>query len=90
MREAYALCKMTVINEHAASANHSYMRMEYVEFLEFIARCADLYFLGSEMEGLELHEKCEFVLDELLPIVGQRRIKQKIIIEEFSESDDDY
>ena len=64
--------------------------MTYVEFLEFLARIAELYFEGSEMEELELHQKLEFLLDEILPVVGAKRVKQTTVIEEFSESDDDY
>ena len=64
--------------------------MTYVEFLEFLARIAELYFEGSEMEELDLHVKLEYLLDELLPLVKAKRIKQTTVIEEFSESDDDY
>ena len=64
--------------------------MSYVEFLEFLARIAELYFEGSEMEELDLHEKLEHLLDELLPLVQAKRVKQTTVIEEFSESDDDY
>ena len=66
------------------------MAVTYVEFLELIARCAELYFRDSEMEDLLLSEKVEYVLDDLLPIVGGSRTKQKMVIEEFSDSDDDY
>lgn len=42
------------------------------------------------MEELKLFEKVEYILDELLPLVGAKRVKQKVTVEEFSESDDDY
>ena len=90
LREAYSLCKMTVVNELDAQGDLQYQKLLYVEFLEFIARVADLFFKGSEMDDLELHEKIEHILDEILPIVEAKRVKQKIIIEEFSESDEDY
>ena len=64
--------------------------MNYVEFLEMIGRVADTYFAGSEMEDLQLAQKIEYLLDEILPVVGKSRVKQEIIIDEFSESDDDY
>ena len=64
--------------------------MMFVEFLEFLARVAELYFEGSEMEELDLHIKLEHLLDEILPLVKTKRIKQSTVIEEFSESDDDY
>ena len=63
---------------------------ELTEFLEFLARIAELYFKGSEMEELELFQKIEYLLDEILPLVGAKRVKQVTVIEEFSESDDDY
>ena len=89
-REAYALCKMTVIDELGPQGEQQYQRLIFVEFLEFLARVSDLFFAGSEMETLELHEKIEYVLDEILPIVNYKRVKQEIIIDEFSESDEDY
>ena len=55
-----------------------------------IGRVADTYFAGSEMEDLQLAQKIEYLLDEILPAVGKSRVKQEIIIDEFSESDDDY
>ena len=75
LREAFALCKMTVINELDAAGELQYTKLLYVEFLEFIARIADLFFAGSEMAGLELHEKIEHILDEILPLVGAKRVK---------------
>ena len=90
MKAAFAMSKMTVIEESNAEAAASYHRMVYVEFLEFLARIAELYFADSEMEDLELHVKLEYLLDELLPMVNAKRVKQTTVIEEFSESDDDY
>ena len=90
VREAYALCKMTVISELEEKGIEQYIRLEFVEFLEFIARIADLFFEESELKTLELHQKIEHILDEILPIHGERRKKQKWKVEEFSESDEDY
>ena len=42
------------------------------------------------MEELDLHVKIEYLLDEILPLVHAKRVKQQTVIEEFSESDDDY
>lgn len=66
------------------------MAVTYVEFLELIARIGELYFRDSEMEDLMLSEKIEYILDDLLPLVEAERTRQKMVIEEFSESDDDY
>ena len=76
--------------ELAAEGKLEYRKLRRVEFLEFLARISDLYFRESEMEELELYEKIEHVLDDLLPLIGGQRVKQEITVEEFSESDDDY
>ena len=90
IRQAHALSKMTVINEIDKNSELQYLKLEYVEFLEFIARLGDIHFQGSELENLDLHEKIEHILDEILPIIGAQRKKQRITIDEFSQSDDDY
>ena len=76
--------------ELASEGKLEYRKLRRVEFLEFLARISDLYFRESEMEELELYEKIEHVLDDLLPLIGGQRVKQEITVEEFSESDDDY
>ena len=73
VKEAYALCKMTIVNEILSKSQDKYKAVEYVEFLEMIARVAQLYFKNSEMEDLILAEKIGFVLDDLLPIVSYKR-----------------
>lgn len=55
VNEAYALCKMTVINEFDPGSENQYRKMVYVEFLEFLGRIAHLYFEKSEMNELELY-----------------------------------
>ena len=84
------MSKMSVVDESTADALRQYEKLLYVEFLEFLGRIAEQYFLGSEMEDLELHRKIEYLLDEILTVIDEKRIKQEEIIEEFSESDDDY
>ena len=81
---------MTIVNELDKKSAVTYMQVTQVEFLELIARVAELYFRDSEYEDLMLAEKVEYILDDLLPLVECTRTKQKIIIEEFSDSDDDY
>ena len=90
IRQAFAMCKMTVEKEHDSEGQLDYLKLSRVEFLEFIARIAELFFAESEMEELPLSEKVEHVLDEILPVIGAKRTKQQITIEEFSDSDDDY
>ena len=74
IKQAFALCKMTVVNETSRKATSQYMAVNYVEFLELIARVAELYFRDSEMEDLMLFKKVEYVLDDLLPLVECTRI----------------
>ena len=87
---AFGMSKKEVDKEFEKDSLMTYNKLTYVEFLEFLVRTAELYFEESEMQELELHEKLEYLLDELLPVVDSRRIKHAIVIEEFSESDDDY
>ena len=90
VKQAFAMCKMTVTNETDPEGLKLYRKLTKVEFLEFISRVADLFFHESEMEDLQLYEKIEHVLDEVLPLVGVTRVRQRVTVEEFSESDDDY
>ena len=90
IRQAFSLCKMTIVNELDKKSTQTYMGVTQVEFLELIARVAELYFRDSEYEELMLSEKVEYILDDLLFLVECTRTKQKIVIEEFSDSDDDY
>ena len=90
VKAAYVLSKMTVVEETNNEAKTTYQKLIYVEFLEFLGRIAELYFDGSEMEDLALVRKLEYLLDELLPIINAKRIKQVSIVEEYSDSDDDY
>ena len=81
---------MSVVNELDKKSQVTYIQITYVEFLEFLARIAELVFADTEMFDLMLSEKIGLMLDDLLTVVDCERVKQKIIIEEFSESDDDY
>ena len=49
IHEAFTLCKMTIINETDIKAQEQYRVVQYVEFLELIARIAELHFKNSEM-----------------------------------------
>ena len=69
------MSQMSVIEELDPEKAQGYKQMIFVEYLEFLARVAELYFEGSEMEELDLHVKLEYLLDELLPLVGATRIK---------------
>ncbi len=84
------MSKSSIADEFAKDSLMNYYKMSYTEFLEFLARIAELYFEGSEMEEIDLHLKLEYLLDELLVMVNAKRVRQTTVIEEFSESDDDY
>ena len=58
----YGMSKMHVILE--SSQKHVYDEMKYVEFLEFLGRCAHLKYLGLD---LDIAEKLKMLLDELMP-----------------------
>ena len=70
---AYGMSKQTVIDESRASDTRGYLVMELCEFLEMICRVALAKFKGSDLETLSLPQKVEFVLDDLLALVGLER-----------------
>ena len=90
INEAFGMSQIHIVNEFDKNSLQDYNKLTYLEFLEFLARIAELYFEESEMEDLDLHVKIEYLLDEILPLVDAKRVKQTTVIEEFSESDDDY
>jgi hypothetical protein len=86
----YGMCKMTCINE-AEESTLRYKRLQFVELLEMIGRIADVKFHGTEMEtSMTLAQRIEFVLDDILTLVEVKRKDVNIVIDEQSESDDEY
>lgn len=79
-----------MVNELDDNMVKRYHEMIFAEFCEFVARLIDKLFLGSELEELPLHEKLEYILEDLLPLVDQKFIGNRTVVEEFSESDSDY
>ena len=55
--------------------------MNYSEFLEFIARISENWFLGTEMEDLPLPNKIEEFLEQLLALVDAKLVRQEVLIE---------
>ena len=53
-----------------------------------IGRIAELKY--REASGLALHEKIEFLLDMIFPLVDFSRVPVNINVEEESVSDDEY
>ena len=84
------MSKQTVANELDEKEMKEYFKLYFIEFLEFIARLADMHFEESEMADLPLEDKLAFLLQDLLPLVQHSYKKNQILIEEFSDSDDDY
>jgi len=67
----FGMCKMTNIFERDKKASPSSLEIDFVEFLEFLCRIAFIKFQGSELEEtLTLDNKIEYVLDDLLPLIG--------------------
>ena len=86
----YGFCKMTIQDEQSNFAKHQ--KMEFVEFLECIGRVAVAYWEQNRehLQEVVLAKKIEFVLDQLLPLVGHQR-KDHIVNEESDEyTDEDY
>ena len=63
IQECYAMSKQIVVNEQDRRDYAAYDRMNYSEFLEFIARISENWFLGTEMEDLPLPNKIEEFLE---------------------------
>ena len=80
----FGMSKMHVISE--TTQKQSYDEMKYVEFLEFLGRCADSKY--DEEEHISV--KLGMLLDELFPTFGVTRILVEEEEEDMSESDPDY
>jgi hypothetical protein len=63
------MSKMTVANEN--EENKTYYRLQFVEFLEMVGRVAHLKCQGSELEVLSLSEKIEYIIDDLIVVLGK-------------------
>ena len=61
-----------------------------MELLEFIARISEYWLQETEMDELPLPRKIEHFLEYMLPLVDSSLVCQELVIEEFSDSDDDY
>ena len=86
------MSKMTVPIEETEKGS-KYNEIEFVEFLEMIVRVAYLKFQGSELEhSITLNQKVEYLLDDLLTIVGLKRNDVQVQESEYesAETSDDY
>ena len=87
---AFSMSKQTVANECDDKSSQEYFKLPFVEFLEFIARLVDIQFSDSELADMPLAEKLEHILKDLLALVKYEIKYNRVVIEEFSDSDDDY
>ena len=49
-----------------------------VEFLEMVGRIAFIKYQGSELEILPLNEKIEYIIDDLIVVLGKNH-KRKLV-----------
>ena len=88
IRKCFGMSKMT--NEKAGMSRVPETRLYFVEFLEFIGRIAVDYWRMMHFEEYPLPKKIEFVLDQILPVVGAIRNPVIHTVLSESETDDDY
>jgi len=90
----FGMSKMTVKDENLVppgGAPTQYNKLEFVEFLEFIGRLAELRFRKAGVTAMPLAQMVEAVLDLILPeMLGETRRAVAVRDLEESESDDDY
>ncbi len=63
---------MTVVDEADDGLNR-YNKLYFVEFLEMMGRIAEIKYRGTEVGQYSLTKRIEYVLDEILPLVGAKR-----------------
>ena len=87
---AFCLSKQTIAEEWNCTDKKGYSTMDFVEFLEMTCRVAIFKFKDYET-GLELPQKLEHIIEDLLQFVHLDRIEvSNAEAEEISESDEDY
>ena len=85
----FGMSKMTVVSETKTSGN--YFNMKFIEFIEMIGRVAHFKFKDDpEMATLELPQKIEIIMEEVLAIQGIERQEPEVRQLDESESDDEY
>jgi len=77
---------MTVLNEERDGSK--YLKLVFVEFLEFIGRMANVKYKSMQDDALSV--KIEYLLDDLLAHFNLTRNDVNVQVEEISESDNDY
>ena len=85
----YGMCKMTVERDFF-TAEGGYKKLEFVEFLEYIARIAN----EKYKTDIPLYEKVEKVLDNVLALIDadRKEMRRKILVKQqfqWSESEEE-
>ena len=71
------MSKNIVVNEQELNQRASYHKINYTEFLEFMARCSEKWFEETEMAELPLKRKIEYFLENLFgKMMGEPLIYQ--------------
>ena len=81
----YGMSLSTCVDLYKATFN-KLMHQTYEEFLEMIARAAEIHFEGSDAEGLDLWEKIMLVLDDLFLLVEDCEVVQPRWTEEEEDT----
>ena len=90
VHKAYSMSQKTVVFETDTKAIVEYDHSSFTEFLEVISRTAEELFRDTEMQDHDLNWKLEHVFDGLFRSVNEKVTVNEIVVEEFSDSDDDY
>ena len=90
----FGMSKMTVIYERDKKASPMYTEIDFIEFLEFIGRIAQMKFQGSELQDqIDLATKIEYIIDDLfqsLELTRNEREEEDVASEEDGEENEDY
>ena len=88
--QAFYLSKMTVVEE-SDSSDFEYTYLHWPEFVEFMARLAQVKYRGTyQDEEWPLENKTGIVLEAVLSIVNVEKLDPPELREVISDSDDDY
>ena len=75
--EAFCLSKQTVVKETDHKSFAGYYKVEFVEYLEVLARISVIFFRDSEMHSESLKWKLNFLLDKILPNTVQMQLNKQ-------------